>query len=109
MSCPFECLFAAKQYDFYRSKKCTECPHRIAEEKFKADFEDLIGAIFGQTAFLYKFDKYSKVLFSVISYEEMPKTELSVKNARMLDVYLREKSRFDKIDQLEKEKANQNV
>lgn len=105
--CPFECLLEGKQYDFNRHKKCGTCPHKLADESFKADYDDLITAIFGKDAKKYPFEKMKSVLYKVMNFAPDNKN-LSIKNYSMLATFEKEKSRFKAIEEKERERVRKN-
>jgi hypothetical protein len=51
----------------------------------------------------FKFDRMLSAFYQVLNLEDLPKDKMSIKTASMLGIYNREKRRFDRIKELERE------
>lgn len=105
-NCPVECPNGKKYFDIKRREKCESCPHRENDKKFKDAAEILIFTNFGYEE-KFNFTEYRNALFTVLSLEDLPEKEVSFKTEEMLSVYYREKSRADKILEIERERERQ--
>ncbi len=86
-----------------------KCPHRKVDIAFKAQTEALISELYGaEKAGRFRFDEFKETLNIILSLQEMPESRMSIKTESLLSVYHREKGRFDKIEDLERE-ANKPV
>ena len=102
-NCPEECPKAALIFSLHRFKFCGECPQKKAKDNFKRAAEEFFKQRLGPGK-KYAFDDLLSVLYQVMNAEEKPKAEMSVKTYTLLGVYLQEKNRKQRIDDLARER-----
>lgn len=92
-------------YDVNRFTYCDVCPQKRAKDKFRELSENLFerrfGEDFGKT---YRFDDLLSLLYDARNMQDVPKNELSVKSAAFLSVYLQEKNKKERLDDIARKK-----
>lgn len=102
--CPVECCFDQKKpFDNNRREFCGDCDVKKIEDKFKADSLDLWEKRLGEKAKKFRFEKIVSVVYTVIGFEDLPPEKMSVKTRHLLDAYLGEKAKFERIEQFNRD------
>ncbi len=110
--CPTECTkngdLLIPNYDADRFAFCDVCPQKRAKEKFRALSESLIEQRFGNRSGgkNYRFDDLLSLLHDVRNMQDVPKNELSVKSGILLSVFLQEKNKKERLDEIERQRKS---
>jgi hypothetical protein len=107
-NCPVECVEngdkGLKVWDINRASFCDDCPHKTALDRFKKEVEEVLKQRLGDKAKHYRFNDLLKTVRRVAMLEETPKSELSVKSSWLLNSYLDERRKFDRMQDANKSK-----
>lgn len=101
--CPSEC--AEHNYDRYRVEKCEDCPLKDKDRFFERETIKDWRLRLGKNWQKFRFNEVKNILFTVMQFETVNRSKLSVKNNYLLNIFLSERNFYDAKERYEQ---NQN-